>query len=102
MRIIGANIYGIGISEGWTKWNYTYQNMKESEVEVVGLCETNINWDANKKHTAEIQKREHSMASRLEVSTSSEQSLTNTQRRGTSFFVHNDLVERIAGSGRDD
>ena len=101
MRVLVANVNGLNINEGWCKWNYTYQRMKEDGVDIVGLCETNTKWDNNLRYEALREIKQFGSASKLATSTSSEITSPEIQRGGTSLSVQKKLVGRVTSVSED-
>ena len=52
MRLYFQNINGVQSATNWNKWRDIVSTMSEHQVDIMGLAETNINWNPTRKKQA--------------------------------------------------
>jgi hypothetical protein len=97
VRIYLKNINGIKSYNKWSNWDNACSILKEYNVDIFGITESNINW--NTKHRMEArniaQKQGNFNSAQIATSSNIESSLTNYQPGGTATVITNKWTGRI-------
>ena len=103
IRISFVNINGIGVKANSPKSEGIRQYMVERKVDVMGLAETNVNWNCvDNKDTLWDRTKQWAESRRIGFSYNTNQkNQTRSQPRGTATIAVNDIAHRYKKCGMD-
>eukprot|EP00957_Ditylum_brightwellii_P030593 2318405-Ditylum_brightwellii.AAC.1 len=102
MQFYFQNINGSLKKGGWGKYEYTLKRVKELEIEIIGLVETNMPWTPNKISIARKKLgEEFNGRCKLQLLASKEPVASNYQPGGTLTAVGGRHSGRVLEAGED-
>ena len=102
MRILFQNINGVQSATNWNKWRDIVTEMTEQQVDILGLAETNINWNPIRTKKALKVLRTQFKHSLLLNATSDEISPSLHKPGGASLAIVGNIVGTISKKYIDD
>ncbi len=106
LRLYFQNIHGLKTDDLLTDWNDVRSHMKENEIDVFGMAETNIDWNPSIRNKLYTQLRQHMECTgnkaKLLATSSDEPTIGLKQYGGVAMVTHGDIVGRIGRSGNDE
>ena len=96
MRIFFQNINGVQSATNWNKWRDIVLEMSEQQIDILGLAETNINWNPTRNKQALRLLRTQFKHSILLNATSDEISPSFHKPGGASLAIVGNIVGTIS------